>query len=251
MKVSVISLALLGILSGCASSENSAGDEPPPSGDGDGDGPSLDGLDLDEGETIAAENLIDDLEDKDDSIKEQDGRQGSWYTFNDEGKGGEQSPPPDKFAVTPASGDNMSKYVAGTKGKGYKEYAGLAVDLNSDGDKASPYDASKFKGISFIARGVSGSKELDLRFGVSTPATIAEGDGGECTGGDAKCDDSFGADITVDGTWQKFDIPFSLLAQEGWGDKATFDAKKIVGFTFSVPEGGAEFDFAIDNVGFY
>ena len=249
MKASVISLALLA-LAGCASSENTQGEEVP-GGGGDGDGATVEGLDLEEGETISSANLIDDLEDKDDSIKEQNDRQGSWYTFNDEGDDGEQTPPTNKFAVSEADGDNESKYVAATKGEGWKDYAGLAVDLNSDGDKPKPYDASKFKGISFIARGVSGTKELDLRFGLSTPATIAKDDGGECTGGDSKCDDSFGADITLEKDWQKFDIPFAMLAQEGWGDKAEFDPKEIVGLTWSVPEGGTAFDFAIDNLGFY
>jgi hypothetical protein len=188
--------------------------------------------------------MIDDLEDNDDTILANDKRLGSWYTYHDDESTGAEQTPGTAFKPT-AGGAEDSKYAAATKGKGYKSYAGMGFDLNNDGKTVKAYDASKFKGISFLAKG-----DVDLRVGISTTATVNEKDGGGCTAGDDKCDDTHGVDITTDKEWGKFDIPFAKIKQEGWGQAAEFDPKTVLSVTFTVPE-NASFDFAIDDVGFF
>ena len=261
-------LTLLLCLTGCASGSQDEAvvsrDDSTGDGDGDGDDSTGDGdddsagdgdddssgdvyiesVDTDEGETLRDEDMIDDLEDHDDAILAQGGRVGSWYTFHDDESPDAEQTPGDSFVPSAGGGDD-SKYAALTEGKGYKAYAGLAFDLNNDGEELRPYDVSKFKGISFLARG-----NVDLRVGIATLATVNSHDGGECAAGDDECDDTHGVDITADTEWGKFDIPFSKIRQEGWGQAAEFDPKSVLGVTFSVPE-GATFEFAIDDVGFY
>jgi len=243
-------LAVLGLSSACGSDSKGAtanGDgDSSMTGDGDSSGDvQIDSIDTTAGEKVADANMVDDLDDNDDNIMDNDaGRVGSWYVFHDDTSTGATQTPGDPFKPT-AGGADDSKYAAGTTGKGYKDYAGLAVDFNNDGKTKKAYDASKFKGITFLAKG-----NVDLRIGFSTVATAPKDDGGSCTAGEDKCDDSFGVNITTDKEWGKFDIPFAKLKQEGWGAKATWDAKTLLGLTFSVPE-NASFDFAIDDVGFF
>ena len=233
--------------------DDDSGDGDTSTGDGDtstGDGDSssgdvhIDSIEIGKGEKITEANMIDDLEDNDDTILANDKRLGSWYTFHDdESTGGEQTPG-SSFKPT-AGGAEDSKYAAATKGKGYKSYAGMGFDLNNDGKTIKVYDASKFKGISFLAKG-----NVDLRVGISTSATVSKDGGGTCSAGADKCDDTHGVDITVEKDWAKYDIPFAKIKQTGWGEAAEFDPKTLLGISFSVPE-NASFDFAIDNIGFY
>jgi hypothetical protein len=152
------------------------GDGDTSNGDGDGDATDdgdggtvsdvhIDSIEIGKGEKISEANLIDDLEDGNDVILASDKRLGSWYTYNDGDKAGEQTP---GTTFKPTSGGaEESKFAAATKGKGYKVYAGMGFDLNNDGKGAKVYDASKFKGISFLAKG-----NVDLRVGIATTATV-------------------------------------------------------------------------------
>jgi hypothetical protein len=250
-------LAALLAIAGCASSADTPEDDETSDGSGGGDGDG-DGVGpTDDNVEVAPENVIDDLEDKDDAIKDSEDRSGSWYTFHDDTKGGTQMPG-DDFKPT-AGGANGSKYAAVTSGKGFTEWgAGMAFDLNYGGEdlKGKPkptWDASKLKGVTFMMK----SKTPKVRFAIATQAVADNGDGGgTCVDNTTmdNCNNTHGVDLTVGTDWERYKIPFTMLKQEeGWGKVVAFDATKLLGFEFSVPElaSSVEFELAVDDIAFY
>jgi len=213
----------------------------------------------------APEALLDDLEDGDGAIEEVAGRIGAWFVYND-GTASNQIPDPEKDFVAGEGGANGSMYAAVTKGSGYKEWgAGMGFDINNTGEggpsgegEKKPWDASKYAGIRFLAKG----NNIPLRVGLLVSEAVDKAEGGGCTppappttppaDGEEPpgCGDSHGKSITLTGDWKEYKIAFEGLKQAGWGIKATFDAKTITSVMFDVAE-NVEFDVAIDELGFY
>jgi hypothetical protein len=193
-------------------------------------------------QTIAPENMIDDLEDNDGSITNQGGRVGAWYTYHDATAGGTQTPEMGTTFV-PEDCGHASVKCAHTSGSGFKDYgAGFGFDFNNSGSAKGIYDVGSFTGIAFWAKGTP------FRLKVLTSATVPAAEGGSCA--TAKCSDNFGTAIAASADYQQFVVPFSSLTQEGWGDKATFDPKTVIGVQFQV-KAGVTFDISIDDVGLY
>jgi hypothetical protein len=212
-----------------------------PSGDGDGDG------DGDAGIPIDPDNMIDNFEDGDGALIPNGGRQGYWYIFNDATMGATQTPAIDM--VLPESGGAAGTSLAmHTTGSGFAEWgAGIGIDLNNEGDPEGGngikmiYDASGFTGIVLTAKG-----NAQLRAAVQIEATIPPAEGGTC---DIDCD-PHGKVLLLTDEWQQFTLPFDQLNQEGWGTPASWDAAKVVGVQFKVAK-GVDFDFWVDEIGFY
>jgi hypothetical protein len=174
---------------------------------------------------------IDGMDDGDGKIDPTDGRKGSWYTFNDATAGATQTPAaktPFTMTAIPASapaplaGHTMA---ANTFGSGFDAWgAAMAFDFNNDGITYGSYDASKFQGVCLWARvgpkADAGGRTIRLRFldANTTPQ------GGVCdpspSSGPNQCYDGFGADLALTPTWQVFILPWSSLAQQGWGKVA-------------------------------
>ncbi len=192
-------------------------------------------------------NVIDDLEDGDPLILAASGRRGAWYTYNDETVGAEQVPAA-PFEPT-AGGPGSSLFMAQTSGSGFTLWgAGLGVDLNNEGDpKGGPgvrmiYDASAHQGIVFHARG-NGPVRVKLLVDAVVPADT----GGSCA---ADCEDAHGKIVPLGEEWAQYTVGFDEVFQEGWGAAATFDAGTLMAVQFQVAA-NADFEFAIDQVGFY
>jgi hypothetical protein len=193
-------------------------------------------------QAIAPENMIDDLEDNDGSITNQGGRVGAWYTYHDATAGGVQDP---EMGVSflPQDCGHASVKCAHTSGSGFTDYgAGFGFDFNNSGSAKGIYDVGSFTGIAFWAKGTP------FRLKVLTSATVPAAEGGSCS--TTKCSDNFGMAIAANADYQQFVVPFSSLTQEGWGDKATFDPKTVIGVQFQV-KAGVTFDISIDDVGLY
>ncbi len=200
------------------------------------------------GETPVAD-MIDDLEDGDSSILANGGRIGAWYTYNDETDGAVQSPASSgEFAPTDG-GPTGSAYSAQTTGTGFVEWgAGMGFDLNNKGDGEGgagikeKHDGSKHTGIVFHAKGTT-----PIRFKMLTIGVTPTEEGGTC---EMECSDAHGKVLALGSDWQQFVIPFSEMYQEGWGTVADFDATALVGIQFQVAK-ATDFDFEIDQIGFY
>src|SRR5680860_338808 len=79
--------------------DDTSGDGDATSGDGDGDPTTSGDGDGDDGIAIDPDNMIDNMEDGDGALIPNGGRQGYWYTFNDESEEATQTPASD--AVLP------------------------------------------------------------------------------------------------------------------------------------------------------
>ena len=174
---------------------------------------------------------------------------GAWYTYNDESAAGTQTPAAGAMFTPTAGGAGGSAFSANTTGSGFATWgAGMGFDLNNPGDgMGGPgvkglYDASVHTGIAFTARG-----NVAIRFKLQTAATVPDTDGGTCA---ADCDDSHGASFTLTSDWVQYALPFDTATQEGWGAPAAFDAAALMGVQFQAPA-NADFEIAIDDVGFY
>lgn len=194
------------------------------------------------------EGVIDDGEDGNNQVSDAGGRGGYWYTFSDKA-GSSVSPKTEaqggKFAMA-QGGANHSQYGANAKGKiGTAEIVYSGVGFNFL-DPKTPYDASKFDGISFWAkRGTGSTGKVRLK----VPDTNTDPDGKVCSA----CFNDFGKDLTLPEEWTKLAISFADMRQlSGWGapHPAHIDAQKIYGVQWQVNQPGAAFDISIDNVEF-
>jgi hypothetical protein len=192
--------------------------------------------------SISPDNMIDDLEDNDGSILLLGSRVGAWYTYHDATAGGMQTPEMG-IAFVPQDCGRASVKCARTTGSGFADYgAGFGFDFNNTGSAKGIYDVGSFTGIAFWAKGTP------FRLKVLTSATVPAAEGGSCA--TTKCSDNFGTAIAANADYQQFVVPFSSLTQEGWGDKATFDPKTVIGVQFQV-KANVTFDISIDDVGLY
>lgn len=216
-------------------------------GDTEGTGDTTDDGNDTDGIPIDPDNMIDNFEDGDNALIPNGGRQGYWYTFNDASVGASQQPAAD--AVLPETGGADGTSLAmHTSGSGFSEWgAGIGIDLNNAGDPDGGngikmvYDASSYTGIVVTAKGNG-----QLRASVQLEATIPPEEGGTCA---MDCD-PHGKVLLLSDEWQQFTLPFAQLQQEGWGTPASWDASKVVGLQFKVGK-NVEFDFWVDEIGFY
>ena len=194
------------------------------------------------------EGMIDDGEDGNNQSLPVSNRGGYWYTFVDKvgstvtPMAGEQG---GTFAMTEGGGGG-SKFAANFKGKigtGAIVFSGMGVNFVDPKDK---YDASKYAGISFLAkRGEDSTPKMRLK----VPDANTDPDGGVCS----ECFNDFGADITLGTDWKKFIFPFKKMAQmPSWGAprKPHINAAAIYGLQFQVNVPGASYDVWVDDVQF-
>ena len=122
-----------------------------------------------------------------------------------------------------------------------------------------PLDASAYTGVAFWARkGDTAGAAPTLRLIVNDVNTHAQG--GVCdpealpsAAGEPSeaCWDGWMTERAMPSKWTLIKIPFSVLAQGGFGKPAeAIDTTKIYGLTFQMPN-MADFDFWIDDVSFY
>jgi hypothetical protein len=194
-------------------------------------------------------SMIDNMEDGDGSIIADASRKGAWYTYNDETVGATQVPavktPFTMTAVSPPR--DGSTVAANTTGSGFTTWgAGFGFDLNNNGTTKSAYDASAYKGVSFWAKIGAGSAGA-VRFNIGDKNTTPEA--GVCAAG--KCSDDFGKDLTLTGTWTKFDITFAEMKQVGWST-VILPAIEASGLYYVHFQAGAKatFDIWIDDIAF-
>jgi len=169
-----------------------------------------------------ATQLIDDFESGDGRLARQEGRDGEWILSKD-------------TTAAVSSAGTSSRCV------GRDQYAGhLVTSASSEWGamwiadfrapatgSAQPYDGSKYGGISFWAGfDAANGDPFSIRMGLVTVDTAWNG--GVCN---TYCLDFHGIDVTPSTTWQRFEIRFDELRQQGWGDvQAPLRRDQMVGF---------------------
>lgn len=215
------------------------------------------GGDDDGGEPIPENMLLDDLDDDDAAIHEVEGRIGAWFSYND-GTSDSQQPSPNGVFTPSPGGAAGTDFYAGSKGDSYSEWgAGFGFDINNTGvdgpsgeGEKKPYDASKYTGIRFHAKG-----NVPVRVGILVWDVVENTYGGGCTPPAEPtlledCGDSHGKQISLTGDWKEYRIPFEGLRQGDWGLPADFNPASITSIHFDI-EKDVTFDVGIDQLGFY
>ena len=115
-----------------------------------------------------ADDLISDFK-TDNSIAAADGRQGGWYVYGDDAPTAMFNPPKtDPYPIDAANGNSCSG--AGSlhlKGTGFAKWgAALGTDFKPRvvGMPKPTYDATKYKGIAFWAKGSAEIKHVQVKF---------------------------------------------------------------------------------------
>jgi len=198
------------------------------------------------------EGLIDDGEDQNNQTNPAGGRGGYWYTYLDDigstitpeagAKGG-------TFSMT-AGGAAGTKFAANMKGAIGKVDQPPKYLFGGEGlnflDPKGPYDASKYKGITFWAKKGPGSTG---KVRLKVPDTSTDPDGKKCTA----CFNDFGANLNLTEEWKQYTFLWSDLTQlAGWGSPHpdAVNPKEIYGMQFQVNQPGAKFDIWVDQVEF-
>lgn len=204
--------------------------------------------------------MVDDMEMGTGSIRTSKGRTGAWYTYNDASPGGVQAPlamtPFLPAMLTPArdKGDGTTSTMAArTNGMGFSTWgAGMGFDWNNAGagdaggnGVANPYDGSAYNAIVFCGKIGGGVGTVKVNFHNKD----TDKSGGVCDSASNKCDDDFGASVTLGSDWKPFTLKFSELAQEGWGTPVAggFKPATLLSLHFQVGK-NATFDYYVDDI---
>lgn len=188
--------------------------------------------------------MIENADDQDSRILVLEGRGGYLYTYSDK-NGTQISPAPNSFSVSKGgvTEDGAALRVHGTLGDADAVYAGVGFSF---ADPKRAYDASRYTGVSFIAKRAPDSAAA-IRMKV--PDGNTDPDGGQCK----DCFNDFGANLTLTEEWVRYEVNFADLKQEkGWGDPQppAIDTQKLYGLQWQLVTRGASFDFWIDEVTF-
>jgi endoglucanase len=185
------------------------------------------------GNTAGPLSMIDDMEDGDLSILSRDGRQGSWLAFDD-GSGTRTD-----LKTQPVDRPG-SKNALCISGQDFNTWGGgIRVWLNGI-DTRELYDASRYTGITFWARGLPTDFRINLVDDYSDPA------GQKC----ASCYDHFHFTFTPNADWKQYTFKWSDAAQSGSGDPQPHvcpSAMYAMQFTWSA---NTAFDICIDDLAF-
>lgn len=183
--------------------------------------------------------LIDDLEDGNTRVLQNLGRGGYWYTFAD-AEGSTLSPTPFTISAGGHAGSRGAARMHGTTaGSGASIYAGIGLVLT---DPRGPYDASRYRGITFLAKGPAHVR-LEVPDGYTAP------EAGRCK----DCYNDFGIELALTDRWERYTVPFEWLSQRpGWGDpRGAIEPRELLAIEWQFGSPGRSYDVWIDDVAFF
>jgi endoglucanase len=187
------------------------------------------------GKTDGAPSTIDDLEDGDVEILARDGREGTWFAFDD-ASGGTRTDP----EIAPAERDG-SRNALCLDGSNFTRWGGgFGFPLSGVGVARLPYDASNYTGVSFWARGSSTQFRFMLVDKYSDPTASL------CSG----CNDHFNFSFTPSADWQKFTFGWREARQIGFGDpQPSVCPAALYAFQAQWPS-NQSFELCLDDIAF-
>ena len=198
------------------------------------------------GSKPAPNGLIDDGEDNDARITLIEGRGGYWWNGHDDVGSAIEPSGGMKMTEGGAAGSKLAVHVMGKNAQGSPDKAWGSV-FGFRLAEGQLYDASKYAGISFMAK--AGEKSTSLvRLKVADVNTHP--DGKVCK---EACYNDFGKDFSLGHEWQKYEVSFAeMKQQEGWGDPhpPAITPNQLVQVAWHLSTPGADFDVWIDDVRF-
>lgn len=175
---------------------------------------------------------LDDFEDGDVSVSPSGLGTSNWYSYHD--LSGSTLLPQGELGATPSDDSKYAVHISG-KLAATRTWAGIALEPSSE---TSPFDLSPWTHVWFRARG-SGRMRFHVADVNTTPG------GGVCQ----RCNDNFGANITLSERWTEHCVPFDALSQLGWGDsQLAFTPTKVFGLRWSMHTPSSAYDLWVDDV---
>jgi hypothetical protein len=186
--------------------------------------------------------LIDNFDDGDSVGVPEADREAFWFTDHDESAG---SVVPEPF-LPARGGAHGSNYAAHVTASGFSIWgAALATNVShlADGIRC-PFNASRFSGLRFAARG-SGQVRVNLQI----PEVVDEQYSGTCrpSQGDI-CYDTHGTWITLTPEWQSYSIKWAGFVQRGFGKRAALRQGAIMSVQFSFETAELPVDGWFDDI---
>lgn len=204
-----------------------------------GPGPSTPGpISCDVVRATGSAPLIDDFEGSDTLALQNDGRDGSWYVFQD-GTGTLSSGSPPIPEDGGANGSGKALHLAGS---GFVNWgAGVSVELRQS---SAPYDATVHQGLRFWARG-TGSLRIILVQANLAPGHFCS----TCPTGSSECGVFYKSEIFLSSIWSEIVLPWASFGRDLAGTTG-LAADQLMMIQFEAP-GPNAFDVWLDDVGFY
>lgn len=196
--------------------------------------------------------MIDDMEDTDDTILLSEGRSGEWFSYNDQSPGGAQEPAFPSRAFTMKSVERgASRWAAQTFGHDFTNWgSGIGCKLRS----GKPYDATAYDGITFWSRRSieegTGAPDPARQIRLGIPDRQTNPLVGEC-GDHRNCDNNFGAPVELTDDWQ-FHLFFWHELGQQWDsgtELAAIDVSQLYQVQFQAGKFD-QFDYWIDDLAF-
>lgn len=178
--------------------------------------------------------LIDNFEDGDDAISPLEGRSGFWRWAREidaPGTAPALMPVPRPDA---SHGNRLAQHVKGGRLSDW----GATVEFNF---RPGCYDASKYVGVSFQARGPG-----RIYVAPREVSVIPSAEGGTC---DHDCYNPHVTKVDLEGTWRAYRVPWSELRQRGIG-KPMLDPKRLHSIAFMIRAEDTPYDVWIDDLRF-
>lgn len=206
------------------------------------------------GAATVAPELIDNMEDADNQLWLQLGRDGYWYTSADSAGSSVDPAPTATITMTPlgtetgAGGGSMHAFRFNAKGamssssSAWGALGGFDF-VHVSASMKQPYDGHAYKGIRFWAKA---TPKVTVRVRVPIRDTTSDAVGSKCG---TKCDDHYLKQLEITPTWTEYMLSWTELTQQGWGMAVPFDATTLIGVQFLVPPMLAS-DIWIDDVSF-
>ncbi len=232
------------------------------------------------GATVALGDEISDFEDlAAATVLMQGGRNGYWYTYNDDNpkgtdgtcvqtpKSGPQNLPDPPLTYTTSAPPSGHPGATGSLAlhavwQGCSVWgAGVGADLAQPAQDGGTYTGPKvaynvggFTGVTFWAMATAGSDTM-LRIKFPMTADTKVEDGGKCMESSTnKCSDDFGYKFALpsNGNWKQITVKFSdaAFAQEGWGAVFPWNPADVTSIQIQSQEKTEPYDFWIDDLGF-
>jgi hypothetical protein len=187
--------------------------------------------------------LIDDFEDGDSVAVPEVDREAYWFTVHDDSAG---MIDPDTNFLPVAPGAHGSAFAAHIKASGYSVWgAGFSANISHfAGGIRCPYNASKFSGLRFYARGSS-----RVRVELFIPEVVDELYGGKCDPSAGQvCYDTHGVWVALTPDWKLYSFPWSQFVQRNFGVVAAFRPDAIMTLQLAFEQDQLPADVWFDDV---
>lgn len=189
--------------------------------------------------------FIDDLEDRDGRLPLLEGRTGAWFVHNDET--GQQWPRsgevwrPERLLRNRGSGavPSSSRWALHTRGTAFSKWGAAAGFTFLE---RGCYDASRYAGVRFWARGRG-----PVKIALQTFDVVPRNEGGAC---EAECYGNHYRRVELEPVGQEYEVRFDSLVQHDFGPRVDFDPTRLRAFLVVIDAVDSPFDFWIDDVSF-